>query len=120
MGPNISPSRVRLEGLSNSSSPSLPVWSARCAPGSKREVCVECLSLMQSLWPELRSFVGGGNVEPGAMPGSDWQNPLFVHEGRAKRPELSSRVRAVVGVLGVPGAWGLPVILITILHVCPK
>ena len=37
----MSPSSVRLEGLSNSSSPSFPVWCARCAPGSEREVRVE-------------------------------------------------------------------------------
>ena len=53
------------------------------------------------------------------MPGSDWQNPLFVHEGRAKQPELSSRVRAVVGVLGVPRAWDPPVILTTIYMFVP-
>ena len=66
----MSPSRVRLEGLSNSSSSSLPVWCARCAPGSERKVRVERLSLLQSWWPELRSFVGEGDVEPGVMPGS--------------------------------------------------
>ena len=63
----------------------------------------------------MRSFVGEGDVEPGVMRVS-----VFVHEGRPKRPELISRVRAVVGALGVPRAGGPPVILITIFHVCPK
>ena len=47
MNPSLSPSRVRLEALSSSSSLSLPVWGARCAPGSKREARAE-LSLCHS------------------------------------------------------------------------
>ena len=111
MNPYLSPSRVRLEASSSSSSLSLPVWGARCAPGSKREARAElplCRSPGGLLYVEeelhsnprpgdkmswhnsfdlaLNSFVGGH------MPGGRWQNPLFVHEDRAKRSELSSKV----------------------------
>ena len=41
VNPYLSPSRVRLEASTSSSSLSLPVWGARCAPGSEREARAE-------------------------------------------------------------------------------